>query len=59
MVVASHDVVASTEVALATFERAHAPKQLEVVEGHHFVDYQDGAFDHAVAVMTEFLLAHL
>lgn len=59
MVVASHDVVASTEVALAAFERAQEPKQLELVEGHHFVDYQGEAFDHVVGVMTAFLLAHL
>jgi fermentation-respiration switch protein FrsA (DUF1100 family) len=59
MVVASHDVVASTEVALAAFARALEPKQLELVEGHHFVDYQGEGFDHVVGVMTDFLLAHL
>ena len=59
MVVASHDVVASTEVALAAFEQAQEPKQLELVEGHHFVDYQGEGFDHVVGVMTAFLLAHL
>ena len=59
MVVASHDVVASTEVALATYERANQPKQLELVEGHHFVDYQGEGFDHVVGVMTDFLLARL
>jgi hypothetical protein len=51
--------VASTEVALAAFERANAPKQLEVVDGHHFVDYQGAGFDHVVGVMTDFLLSHL
>jgi fermentation-respiration switch protein FrsA (DUF1100 family) len=59
MVVASHDIVASTEVALAAFERAEEPKRLELVEGHHFVDYQGDGFDHVVGVMTEFLLTHL
>jgi uncharacterized protein len=59
MVVASHDTVASTEVALAAFESAAEPKQLELVDGHHFVDYQGPGFDHAVTVMTGFLLAHL
>ena len=59
MVVASHDVVASTEVALAAFEQAREPKQLELVEGHHFVDYQGEGFEHVVGVMTAFLLAHL
>ena len=59
MVVASHDVVAATEVALAAFERAREPKRLELVEGHHFCDYQGEGFDRAVSVMTQFLLAHL
>jgi len=59
MVVAAEDRVAPAEVALATYERASEPKQLEVVPGHHFVDYHGNSQAHAVAVMTEFLLAHL
>lgn len=59
MVVASHDTVAATEIALAAFERAVEPKQLELVEGHHFIDYQGEGFDHVIGVMTEFLLARL
>lgn len=59
MVVATHDVVASTEVALAAFERARSPKRLALVDGHHFADYQGDDFDHAAAVMVDFLLEHL
>jgi hypothetical protein len=59
MVVAEHDRVAPAEVALSTFERASEPKQLEVVPGHHFVDYQGEHMGHAIEVMTRFLLAHL
>ncbi len=59
MVVATDDRVAPTATALEAFERAREPKRLEMVEGHHFVDYQGEGFDHAVAVMTAFLLEHL
>ncbi len=59
MVVASHDDVASTEIALATFERASNPKRLKMIDGHHFSDY-DGplraeAFDAMVDFLDEFL----
>jgi cephalosporin-C deacetylase-like acetyl esterase len=59
MVVASDDTLAATDVALATYARAGEPKQLEVVEGHHFVDYDGDAFDHVSRVMTAFLERHL
>ena len=59
MVVATEDALASPEVARAAFESAHEPKQLELIEGHHFIDYQDDGFERVVKVMTEFLLTHL
>ncbi|MFN8028301.1 MAG: alpha/beta hydrolase [Acidimicrobiia bacterium] len=59
MVVASDDTLAATDVALATFERAGAPKQLELVEGHHFVDYDGESFTHVARVMTDFLTQYL
>jgi hypothetical protein len=59
MVVATEDALASPEVARAAFESAHEPKQLELIEGHHFIDYQDDGFERVVKVMTEFLLVHL
>jgi fermentation-respiration switch protein FrsA (DUF1100 family) len=59
MVIATEDALASPEVARAAFESAHEPKQLELIEGHHFIDYQDDGFERVVKVMTEFLLVHL
>jgi cephalosporin-C deacetylase-like acetyl esterase len=59
LVVAADDRVAPTATALEAYERAREPKQLEVVEGHHFSDYQGPGFEKAVGVMRDFLLAHL
>jgi len=59
MVVASDDTLAATDVALAAFERAGSPKQLELVEGHHFVDYDGDAFDRVAQVMRDFFVAQL
>jgi len=59
MVVASDDTLAATDVALAAYERAGAPKQLELVDGHHFVDYEGDAFVQVSRAMTAFLAANL
>jgi uncharacterized protein len=59
MVVASADTLAATDVALAAYARAGAPKQLELVGGHHFVDYDGDAFLQASRVMTDFFRANL
>jgi uncharacterized protein len=58
-VVGTHDVVASTEVAIASFDRVPGPKQLELIEGHHFTPYSGAAADHAAAIERDFFLAHL
>jgi hypothetical protein len=57
--VASDDRVAPTATALDTFERAPEPKQLEMVEGHHFCAYDGPQHDRAVTVTAEFLSRHL
>lgn len=59
MVVATDDRVAATSVALDTFERASEPKQLEMVDGHHFCAYDGPQHERAVAVTTDFLVRHL
>ena len=59
MVVATEDRVAPTATAVEAFARATEPKALEMVEGHHFVDYQGAVHDHVAEVMTDFLLTHL
>jgi fermentation-respiration switch protein FrsA (DUF1100 family) len=53
-VVATHDTVAPTEVAIAAFDRAPEPKQLELVEGHHFTPYAGDALEHAAQVELAF-----
>ncbi len=59
MVVASEDRVAPAEQALAAFERAGEPKQLEVTGGDHFVPYSGAAMQHTASVMRDFLLTYL
>jgi fermentation-respiration switch protein FrsA (DUF1100 family) len=59
MVVATGDRVAPVEMALAAFERAGEPKQLELIEGDHFVPYSGAAMERAAAVMRDFLLKYL
>ncbi len=59
MVVAHEDRVADAAVALATFEGAREPKQLELVEGHHFADYQGPGFEQAAAATANFFARHL
>ena len=55
MVVATNDEVASTTVALDTFERASGPKRLTMIEGHHFSAYEDPAREEAFDAMVDFL----
>lgn len=57
--VATHDVVAPTEVAVAAFDRAPEPKQLEMIDGHHFTPYRGDASARAAAVARDFFLEHL
>ncbi len=59
MVVASGDRVAPAENALASYAIAGEPKQLELLEGHHFVPYSGEAFERAAAVMRDFLRTYL
>jgi fermentation-respiration switch protein FrsA (DUF1100 family) len=55
MVVATEDRLAATDVALASFDRAGEPKQLEIVPGDHFAPYDGEAFARSSAAMAEFL----
>ena len=59
MVVASGDRVAPAEMALAAYEIAGEPKQLELIDGDHFVPYAGAALEQAAAVMRDFLLKYL
>ena len=59
MVVASDDTLAATDVALAAFERAGAPKSLELIEGHHFVPYDGEALTSAATRARDFFIDSL
>jgi hypothetical protein len=59
MVVATEDRVASAEIALATYESANEPKQLTLVEGHHFVPYTGAGLEQASSAARDFLLKYL
>lgn len=59
MVVASEDRLADTASTLAAFERAREPKQIEVIEGHHFVPYDGDAFERAAGIERDFLVRTL
>jgi fermentation-respiration switch protein FrsA (DUF1100 family) len=39
MIVATHDTVTPTDLALDAYQRAHPPKQLSLIPGGHFEPY--------------------
>lgn len=57
--VASHDTVASTDLALDAFARAPEPKELVMIDGHHFTAYSGPALVEAAAAARDFFLRHL
>lgn len=59
MVVASGDRTAPVEMALGAFAAAGEPKQLEVLDGHHFTGYQGEGLERAIDVTRRFLVEHL
>jgi pimeloyl-ACP methyl ester carboxylesterase len=58
-VVATEDRVAATEVAVAAHERAPEPKQLVLIDGHHFTPYSGDALVLAAASARDWFLDHL
>lgn len=59
MVVASDDRLAATEISRAAFARAGEPKQLAMIEGHHFVPYAGEGFEESSSAAREFFVEHL
>jgi hypothetical protein len=59
MVVASEDRLAETQIALEAFERAGAPKQIEMIAGHHFAPYEGAGFVQAANAARDFFAKHL
>lgn len=59
MVIASEDRLADTAVAQASFDRAREPKELVVLDGHHFCAYDGEPFERASGAAAEHLVKHL
>ncbi|MCU0310493.1 MAG: alpha/beta hydrolase [Acidimicrobiales bacterium] len=59
VLVARDDRVADAEVALRAFDAAREPKQLVMLAGHHFADYQGPGFEQAAVATAEFFARHL
>ena len=59
MVVASNDVVTSSENEIKAFERAGEPKKLVVFEGGHFDVFDDPAFTEASTAAVEWFKQYL
>lgn len=58
MIVASHDTVTPTDLALSAYNRALEPKKLVLLEGDHFVPYVR-QFPAASTAARDWFLAHL
>jgi fermentation-respiration switch protein FrsA (DUF1100 family) len=58
MIVASHDTITLTDLALASYEQALEPKKLVLIPGGHFDPYRD-QFPAAEAAATEWFCEHL
>lgn len=58
MIVASHDTLTPTGIALEAFERAREPKQLQLLPGDHYSPYHD-EFGTASAAAIGFFQQHL
>jgi pimeloyl-ACP methyl ester carboxylesterase len=58
-VVASDDQVAEAAVALAAYERAPEPKQLLVLDGHHFAPYAGTPQLEAASAASAWFASHL
>jgi fermentation-respiration switch protein FrsA (DUF1100 family) len=58
MIVATHDTVTPTDLALSAYNRALEPKKLVLLEGDHFVPYVR-QFPAASAAARDWFVAHL
>lgn len=55
MIVAEHDDITPTTLALSAFEQAREPKHLVMIEGHHYRPYLEGFGISSVAARDWFL----
>jgi hypothetical protein len=58
LIVASHDTITLTDLALASYEQALEPKRLVLIPGGHFDPYRE-QFPVAEAAATEWFCEHL
>src|SRR2546430_2101301 len=58
MIVADHDHIAVTDLALQAYERAFEPKRLVMIKGGHFDPYLD-EFETVSGAAIHWLKAHL
>src|SRR5580704_10361278 len=58
MIVASHDTITLTDLALASYEQALEPKKLVLIPGGYFDPYRD-QFPVAEAAATQWFREHL
>lgn len=58
MIVADHDTITPTDLALSAYQRALEPKQLVLLKGGHFVPYRE-QFTEASESARDWFLAHL
>jgi cephalosporin-C deacetylase-like acetyl esterase len=59
LVVASEDRLAETSISVAAYERAGEPKELAMVDGHHFIAYDGPGFECSAQAAKSFLVRHL
>ncbi len=59
MVIASHDTLTPTDLALAAYERALEPKSLAIVKGPHFGAYTEPGFSQSAPPAVEWFKRHL
>lgn len=58
MIVAKEDTITPTEICLRAYEKALDPKELLLIEGHHYRPYLD-AFDESSGGARDWFLKHL
>jgi uncharacterized protein len=58
MIVADHDTITPTDIALRAFGRAFEPKKLLLMHGDHYVPYLE-AFDQSSAAARDWFIQHL
>ncbi|NNE73778.1 MAG: alpha/beta fold hydrolase [Acidimicrobiales bacterium] len=59
LIVATHDATAPTDMAVAAYDAAGEPKELLMIEGHHFAPYSGPERAEAAAASARFLMHHL